>query len=62
MPKSENSQIYYTWKDLNLGINLNVYGRVFRIIDCDDFTRQFYANEANIALNPAENYPDDPFV
>lgn len=45
---------------MNLGSNLNVYGRVFRIVDCDDFTRKFYENEG-IALNAPEKYPDDPF-
>jgi hypothetical protein len=51
----------YTWKDLNIGMNLNVYGRVFRIVDADDFTKRFYQNEA-AALNEPEHYPDDPFV
>jgi hypothetical protein len=45
---------------LNLGSNLNVYGRVFRIVDCDDFTRKFYQNEG-FALRAPEKYPDDPF-
>lgn len=49
------------WTNLNLGMNFNVYGRVFRIADCDDFTKQFYNNEGH-ALNAAETYPDDPFV
>jgi EF-hand domain-containing protein 1 len=52
---------YYTWKDLNLRLNLDLYGRVFRIIDCDDFTRKFYSNEGQ-ALNMAEQWPDDPFI
>jgi EF-hand domain-containing protein 1 len=43
----------YLWKDLNLGMNLEVYTRVFRIIDCDEFTRKLFANEG-VALNPAE--------
>lgn len=51
----------YTWRDLNVGINLNVYSRVFRIIDADDFTRRFYQNEG-VALQSPEGYPDDPFV
>ena len=51
----------YTWKDLNLGYNLDVYGRVFRIIDCNEFTRHFYANEG-VVLNAPERLPDDPFV
>lgn len=34
----------YDWPDLRLGMDLNVYNRVFRIIDCDDFTRSYYAD------------------
>jgi len=35
----------YDYPDLKLGMNLDVYSRVFRIIDCDEFTKAFYANE-----------------
>ena len=41
-------------------MNLDVYGRVFRIVDCNEFTRHFYSNEG-VALNAAEGYPNDPF-
>ena len=41
-------------------MDLSIYGRVFRIIDCDDFTRSFYNNEGISLCNP-ERYPDDPF-
>jgi len=34
----------YDWPDLRLGMDLNVYNRVFRIMDCDDFTRSYYAD------------------
>lgn len=34
--------MHYTYVDLNIGMNLDVYGRVFRVIDCDDFTRKFF--------------------
>jgi len=60
VPRPEDATASYTWRDLNLGFNLNVYGRVFRIVDCDDFTRKFFANEG-LALNAPEQYPDDPF-
>jgi hypothetical protein len=40
---------------------MDFYGRVFRIIDCDEFTRSFFANEG-IKLGAAESYPNDPFV
>ncbi len=33
---------FYTWEDLNIGININFYERVFRIVDCDKFTREYY--------------------
>jgi len=42
-------------------MNFNVYTRIFRIVDCDDFTRRFYANEG-VALNPSEGYPQDLFT
>lgn len=60
VPRPEDATVNYNWRDLNLGFNLNVYGRVFRIVDCDDFTRKFYENEG-VALNTPEQYPDDPF-
>jgi len=60
VPRPDNATAHYEWKDLNLGVNLDVYGRVFRIVDCNEFTRQFYGNEG-VALNAPESYPDDPF-
>lgn len=51
----------YDWFDFNVGIDFEVYGRVFRIVRCDDFTRNFFANEGR-SLNADEAFPDDPFV
>lgn len=42
-------------------MDLDIYGRVFRIVDCDEFTRSFYANEG-VNLGGSEGYPDDPFA
>jgi len=41
--KNENE--YYHWKDFNLQTEISFYGKVFRICDCDDFTK------VNISLN-----------
>ena len=60
VPRPGSATEHYSWQDLNIGVNIAVYDRVFRITDCNEFTRQFYANEGG-ALNPAEGYPDDPF-
>jgi EF-hand domain-containing protein 1 len=40
--RPEDATAHYTWRDLNNGCNINVYGRVFRIVDCDEFTRRFF--------------------
>ena len=58
VPKPDGQPV--TYKDINLRMDFNVYGRVFRIVDCDDFTRRFYSNEG-IAINSSEGYPNDPF-
>jgi hypothetical protein len=50
----------YTYNDLNLGVNLDLYGRVFRIVDCDEFTKKFYA-DLGVAMKEAEDYPNDLF-
>jgi EF-hand domain-containing protein 1 len=42
-------------------MSIDVYGRVFRIVDCDDFTRKFYNNEG-LKLNTPERIPDDTFA
>lgn len=58
VPKPEGG--YYDTMDFNLGINIPIYERVFRIIDCDEFTRKYYA-DIGVSLNPAEGYPTDMY-
>ena len=38
IPKNDRGD-HYIWKDLNIGINIAIYGRVYRIANCDEFTR-----------------------
>lgn len=38
VPKNEQGD-YYHWKDLNLGIDLTMYGRTYRLVNCDSFTK-----------------------
>uniref|UniRef100_D3ZD71 EF-hand domain containing 1 n=1 Tax=Rattus norvegicus TaxID=10116 RepID=D3ZD71_RAT len=52
---------HYHWKDLNRGINLTIYGKTFRIVDCDRFTQDFLESQG-IELNPSEKMPLDPYT
>lgn len=38
VPKNDHGE-HYHWKDLNRGINITMYGRTYRIVDCDRFTQ-----------------------
>lgn len=49
---------FYSWTDLTIGLELNVYARNLRIIDADSATRTFFANyhrplPSKIALEPS---------
>jgi hypothetical protein len=61
LPFPDDESKYYTWKDLNVASNFNVYKRIFRICDCDEFTKRFYAAEG-VALNAPEAMADDQFA
>jgi len=37
IPKSSSE--FYTPKDFNIGINVQLYAKTIRIVDCDEFTR-----------------------
>ena len=32
---------FVTMWDLNVGVDINIYGKMFKLIDCDTFTRHF---------------------
>lgn len=38
LPKAEGG-LFYTWKDLNIAMDLMVYRVKYRIVQCDDFTQ-----------------------
>jgi hypothetical protein len=59
IPKSSSE--FYTPKDFNIGINVQLYAKTIRIVDCDEFTRRYYQEVENTELNPAEPMPEDPY-
>ncbi|NWI66361.1 EFHC1 protein, partial [Todus mexicanus] len=60
VPKNDQGE-HYHWKDLNRGINITMYGRTYRIVDCDPFTQVFLESQG-IELNPPERMPFDPYT
>merc|ERR1711998_278438 len=58
IPKNEME--FYSLQDLNVGAHVNFYGRVFRLTDCDSFTRNFL-EKLNIPVPEPEPLPDDPY-
>lgn len=58
--KLGDNSSFYTWEDLQIGININFFERVFRIVDADDFTKEFY-NYIGTPLNQPETLPVDSY-
>lgn len=45
------------WTDINMQSEIFLFGKKFRICDCDEFTKKFY-EEKNIHLNSPEPIPE----
>lgn len=37
--KNVDKHEYYSWKDLNIGIDLSIFGIKYHLLDCDPFTK-----------------------
>lgn len=57
-PMDEN---FYDMIDLNVGREVEFYGKVFKITNCDKFTRNFL-NRAGIAVPDPINDAKDPYL
>lgn len=51
--------IFYSWKDFNVGGDVELNGIVFHITDCDVFTRE-YLTANGIEVRERECMPKDP--
>ncbi|KAJ4922628.1 hypothetical protein JOQ06_027884 [Pogonophryne albipinna] len=59
LPRNEHGEPYL-WKNLNIGMYLEVYGVKYNITQCDAFTKEFMESEG-IVLNDPEPMPVDPY-
>ena len=56
-----NDDEYYTVEDLNLNKEISLYSKVFKITDCDEFTRNFL-RKLGVRLPDSSTAPQDPYV
>jgi len=59
--KQDGSQEPFLPKDFGIGTDISIFGRIMRIYDCDDYTRQFFASQGT-DLAPAQQCPVDNFA
>jgi len=59
-PDSEGGG-FYTHEDLFVGANINIYSHVYRLTDCDAFTRDYYGRALGRSQPEAEEPPLDSF-
>ena len=57
--KSDGKKYHFT--DFQPGKDVFIYGKVIRIYDADNFTREFCAANG-LVLNPKQEIPEDPFI
>lgn len=58
--KEDGSQV--TPLDMEVGSQIAIYGRRYQIMDCDQFTRDWYYTLMSIEHAPAIAYPADPLA
>ncbi|XP_059322408.1 EF-hand domain-containing family member C2 [Ammospiza nelsoni] len=56
-----NEDQFYTMYDFNINTEITLYGRKYKIIDCDLYTKNFL-RKIGIRLNPPASRPDDPYT
>lgn len=60
LPKNDLGDTWH-WKDLNIGIEVNFYGKNFMIYDCNKWTQEYMASQG-IILNAPQKCPTDPYT
>lgn len=52
---------FYSYQDFRIGVSIEMYSRVFRLVDCDEYTRHFYEEVVGTTLAEPEDVPMDFF-
>uniref|UniRef100_A0A2C9JF73 EF-hand domain-containing family member C2 n=1 Tax=Biomphalaria glabrata TaxID=6526 RepID=A0A2C9JF73_BIOGL len=56
-----NDDEFYTAEDFNIGSEICLYSKVFKIVDCDEFTQNFLRKMGTNVQRPARP-PEDPYM
>ncbi|XP_039250468.1 EF-hand domain-containing family member C2-like isoform X2 [Styela clava] len=56
-----NDDQFYTVEHFNVGNEIVLYGRKFKLMDCDEFTRNFL-RKLGVRVSNSERTPDDPYT
>lgn len=56
-----NDDQYYTVDHFNVGNEIVLYGRKFKLMDCDEFTHNFL-RKLGVRVNKPERIPSDPYT
>ena len=55
-----NDDDFYTVEDFNIGAELNMYSKVFKITECDEFTSNFL-RKLGVRMPQSSSIPSDPY-
>ncbi|XP_033209842.1 EF-hand domain-containing protein 1-like [Belonocnema kinseyi] len=58
--KNSRGDVFH-WKDLNVGIDIGIYGVVYHTYDCDRFTKEFLTSQG-IDVGERGEPPPDPYI
>lgn len=56
-----NDDQFYTVEHFNVGNEISLYSRTFKIMGCDKFTQNFLS-KLGVRVKSSENFPEDPFA
>ncbi|XP_017777691.1 PREDICTED: EF-hand domain-containing protein 1-like [Nicrophorus vespilloides] len=60
IPKTDHGEVWH-WKDLNVGIDICIYGIVYHTVDCDKYTKEFMRSQG-VIVGETEALPPDPYT
>jgi len=56
-----NDDTFYTVEDFNVGKEITLYSRTFKLLNCDDFTQNFL-RKLGVRVNRPESNTSDPYM